>query len=126
MVICHVISLNVRGLRNKDKRNQIFRWFRHQKSDILFLQETYWSTDLETIVRSELHGPCFFAHGTNHSRGVSILFNDKLNVQAIVKCTLNGQLLSTTPPNEDKRLIICGIPWIYSKNMSGDAHVYIM
>ena len=94
MANCHVISLNVRGLRNKDKRSQIFRWFKYQKSDILFLQETYWSTDLETIIRSEWHGPCFFAHGTNHSRGVSILVNDKSNVQTpSIKCMLNGQLL---------------------------------
>ena len=109
MVNCHVISLNVRGLRNKDKRNQIFRWFRHQKSDILFLQETYWSTDLETIVRSEWHGPCFFSHGTNHSRGVSILFNDKLNVQAIVKCTLNGQLLILKTKVHDMDILLVNV-----------------
>ena len=61
---------------------------------ILFFQETYWSSDIENIVRSEWRGPCFFEHGSNHSRGVSIFFNDRLNVQNIVvKSRMNGQLL---------------------------------
>ena len=110
MAHCHILSLNVRGLRNKDKRNQIFRWSKHQKPDILFLQETYWSSDFETIVRSEWHGPCFFAHGTNHSRGVSILFNDKLDVQDIVvQCIFNGQLLMLRAKVHDTDLMLVNV-----------------
>ena len=63
MTACHLLSLNVRGLRNKEKRNQMFRWFRHQKTRVIFLQETYWSRDIENIVRSEWRGPCFFLMG---------------------------------------------------------------
>ena len=35
----------------------------------------------------------------------------------LVQFTLNH-----TNANEDKGNTICGIPWIYSKNMSGDVH----
>ena len=77
---CHFLSLNVRGLRNKEKRSQIFRWFRHQKGHIFFVQETYWTADIENIVKSEWRGPCYFSHGTNHSKGVAILFDEHLDI----------------------------------------------
>ena len=94
MCTCHLLSLNVRGLRNKEKRNQIFRWFKHQKADILFLQETYWSLDMENIVRNEWRGPCFFSHGSTHSCGVAILFQPNLVIEQVeVKYTKDGRLL---------------------------------
>ena len=80
---CHIISLNERGLRNKDKRQQMFQWCKHQKTDITFLQETYWFSDFESIIRNEWRGPCYFAHGSNHSPGVCILFNEKLDVKML-------------------------------------------
>ena len=36
-----VLSLNVRGLNKTIKRRQVFRWLHQQKSDVVFLQETY-------------------------------------------------------------------------------------
>ena len=110
MLNSHFISLNVRGLRNKEKRSQIFKWSKHQKVDVLFLQETYWSCEIENIVRSEWRGPCFFEHGSNHSRGVSILFNDKLNVKDIVvKCRMNGQLLMLGAKIHDNDMILVNV-----------------
>ena len=46
----HLISLTVRGLCDKLKRKKIFLWLRQQKSDIAFLQETYWTQDLEQTI----------------------------------------------------------------------------
>ena len=43
-----IISLNVRGLSSR-KRRQVFRWLHQQESDIIFLQETY--SSLDTIGR---------------------------------------------------------------------------
>ena len=83
MLACHLLSLNVRGLRNKDKISQIFRWARHQETDILLLQETFWSPDLENIIKNEWHGHCFFSHGSNHSRGVAILFQQRLEIEDV-------------------------------------------
>ena len=36
-----IVSLNVRGLQNKNKRNRIFQYFKTKKFDIILLQETY-------------------------------------------------------------------------------------
>ena len=110
MTNCHIISLNVRGLRNKEKRNQIFRWCRQQRSDIIFFQETYWTNDFEMLVRNEWPGPCFFAHGSNHSRGVSIMFNEKFEVQNItVRRIFNGQLLILTVEIQESILMLINV-----------------
>ena len=36
-----LISPNVRGISNFNKRRTIFTWCRKQKADIIFLQETH-------------------------------------------------------------------------------------
>ena len=77
---CHLLSLNVRGLRNTNKRGQIIKWCKQQKANIIFLQETYWTEKLEKVIISERRGKCFFSHGTNHSCGVAILIDGNLNI----------------------------------------------
>ena len=75
-----LLTLNVRGLNSSRKRRQVFRWLHLQRSDIIFLQETYSST--ETIKRWEAKwgGKVVASHGTTHSKGVMVLFKPKLNV----------------------------------------------
>ena len=36
-----LLTLNVRGLNSSRKRRQVFRWLHLQRSDIIFLQETW-------------------------------------------------------------------------------------
>ena len=69
-----LLTLNVRGLNSSRKRRQVFRWLHLQRSDIIFLQETYSST--ETIKRweAEWGGKVVASHGTTHSKGVIVLF----------------------------------------------------
>ena len=70
-----LLTLNVRGLNSSRKRRQVFRWLHLQRSDIIFLQETYSLT--ETIKRweAEWGGKVVASHGTTHSKGVMVLFN---------------------------------------------------
>ena len=75
---CNLLSLNCRGLRNKEKRDAIFSWSKCQKADILLLQETYWTDNIIKLIRNEWKGPCYFSNGTNHSRGVAILVSKYL------------------------------------------------
>ena len=42
-----IATLNVRGLREKQKRESVSYWFNSQKIDILCLQETYCTKDFE-------------------------------------------------------------------------------
>ena len=45
-VCFNVLSLNVRGIRDLNKRKSIFTWVRNQKADIIFLQETFSTPDV--------------------------------------------------------------------------------
>ena len=87
--ICNLISLNVRGLRSKEKRDAIFMWSKHQKADILLLQETYWTDNILKIIRNEWKGQCYFCNGSNHSRGVAILIAKDLPI--VIESVVHGQ-----------------------------------
>ena len=63
-----LISLNVRGIREKIKRKRILEWCKNKGGDIVFLQETYSTPDIETRWRSEVDGSFDFSDGTNRSR----------------------------------------------------------
>ena len=71
-----LLSLNARGIRDFHKRKAIFTWITKQKADIAFLQETYSSREIENQWKFQWKGKMLFAHGTNHSKGVLILFSD--------------------------------------------------
>ena len=76
---CSLLSLNVRGLNDARKRRKIFTWLHHQSADIIFLQETYSTPEVEIMWKNEWGGKLIFSHGTRHSRGVAICFKSKLN-----------------------------------------------
>ena len=63
-----LLSLNARGIRTFEKRKALFQWLSKDKADIIFLQETYSTVDVET-------------HGSEHSRGVLILIKERLNFE---------------------------------------------
>ena len=71
-------SLNCNGLRYPEKRKLAFSFFKRNRFDIIFLQETHWSIDLDMQVKREWEGDAFFAHGTNSARGVAILITSRL------------------------------------------------
>lgn len=69
----NLVSLNVRGLNNVNKRKAVFRWLQKSKYDVILLQETHTTLDVESVWRSDWKGPVFFSHGTSNSRGCAIL-----------------------------------------------------
>ena len=50
--------LNVRGLNQTRKRRQLFRWLHN---NIIFLQETYSTKNIETVWKSEWDGKIYLA-----------------------------------------------------------------
>ena len=76
----HLITLNVRGIRNTEKRQIIFKWLNNQHADIVLLQETYLDEKIEIHIKKSWNGPIISSFGSLHSRGVSILFKNELNV----------------------------------------------
>ena len=59
----------------------MFPWLNKQKADIIFLQETYSTKEVEAIWKTQYKGKMFYSHGTNHSRGVMILIKDNLEFE---------------------------------------------
>ena len=81
-------TLNVRGLNDKVKRENVFRWIKSQNIDVTFVQETFCTQDFVTSFASGwkgciLHGPS----DSKHSRGVCIMINDNLSV-SVIKCLI--------------------------------------
>ena len=81
------LSLNVRGIRDKVKRRNIFEWCKSKGSDVVFLQETYSTVEVEERWKLEWDGQIIFSHGSNHSKGVMVLIssNSTFNFDNVVK-----------------------------------------
>ena len=73
-----IISQNVRGLQNTQKRRELYLRWRDQ-ADILCFQEAHCSINSEYIWSNEWGGKCIFSHGTPAARGVMICFNRSLD-----------------------------------------------
>ena len=95
MVAFSIATLNVDGIRDDNKRAQIFEYLRSLKYDFFLLQETHVQTeDIETW-SAEWGGPCFWNPGGNKSRGVGIVCNVSLDFEDLeVKRDFHGRLIS--------------------------------
>ena len=87
-----ILSLNVRGIRNKEKRKTIFSRIRNQKAKIVFSQETHATDDLQKLIENELKGTWVFANGDNRARGVCDYISNTLECQTVnFKATSDGR-----------------------------------
>ena len=71
-------------------------WLNERKYDIVFLQETYSTLEVENIWKTQWQGKLFLSHGTNHSCGV----------MALVRSDLDFKVKSINVDNEGRYLII--------------------
>ena len=69
------ISLNLKGLLDKGKRQTILHWLKLQKAAIVFLQETHITSATAPLIDKEWDDYTVHSYGSNVSRGVSIMFN---------------------------------------------------
>ena len=117
-----VLSLNCRGLRDNNKRCQIFRWLKkiqNGSSSFVFLQETHSLKSDEKKWEKEWGSKVIFSHGSNNSQGVAILFPVNTTFEYSLnntECDRNGrfifvslaseygefQLLNIYAPTQDK------------------------
>ena len=81
-----MLSLNARGIRSFEKRKVLFHWLAKDKPDIIFLQETYSTPEVENIWKSQWRGDIHFSHGLEHSRGVMILVKAGFDCEFKVCC----------------------------------------
>ena len=71
-----MLSLNVRGSRNFNKRRSLFAWCRKQNANIIFLQETHSTRDKEKQWKAEWGTPIELARGSSNARGLAILLHN--------------------------------------------------
>ena len=91
-----VASINARGLRNKNKRQTLYKWFTDNNVTIAFIQETYFDQKQEHVYTHGCQGKLFNSYtNSNHSRGVSIYVNSKLKceVKSVEQDTLGRKIM---------------------------------
>ena len=76
---------NCRGLRNSNKRANIFTWLKQNYHGITFLQETHSAQTDSNKWQQEWGGKIDFSHGEFNSRGVAILIPKQLEEICDVK-----------------------------------------
>ena len=109
-VMTILASINARGLRSADRRKLAFQYFIRKRFDIICLQETYWSEDLEMQIKREWDGDSFFAHGTENSRGVGILIHSRLEHSTRhVECDNEGRIVNILLDIDDHTLNIVNV-----------------
>ena len=78
------LSLNVRGLNTYKKRVTLFDWLKNAELDIILLQETHFVKEQESYYNSRWFGEKYHCFSDSvHSRGVSVLFRQNLNLEVI-------------------------------------------
>jgi len=88
------LTLNVRGLRNQEKRRSIFSYLKKQKANIYLLQETFSNPKDERIWSADWGGQIFYSHGSDHSKGVCVLIKRNSPIQVeIVELDMNGRFI---------------------------------
>ena len=113
-----IYSMNVRGLKDRNKRVQVFSWLKNRNANIFFLQETHSTSDTENAWKEDWgNSNMFFSHGTSNSRGVCVLFKTACNFDIkqifqdgegrfiILDIILNNQkitLINVYGPNNDE------------------------
>jgi exonuclease III len=106
----NISSLNCNGIRDVNKRRQLFSWVIDTKFDIIYLQETHSTKNDEISWRQEWGGEIFYAHGTSNSRGVAILFRPQLNINVIKNIRKSdGRLLLLELTVGEKNILLANI-----------------
>ena len=118
-------SLNVKGIRERGKREQIFSWCKDKQADIVFLQETFSTGEVEDRWRSMWDGPIYFSHGSNHSKGVLVLISPKVEIEITqVLQDIEGRFIFIDCKIEGVRLIL-GNVYFPTRNYENDQLLFL-
>ncbi len=104
MATSKIISVNVQGLNNPEKRRKLFRWFIDNSAKIVLMQETFCTKEYSKLENSIWPGKIYhnLSHSP-HSKGVSIMFSNSLDYKIhnihkmedsrviLINCTVENQ-----------------------------------
>lgn len=82
-----IISANCQGLHNFKKRKDVLQYYKQLECNILCLQDTHFTIDMETDIRNEWGYDVYFDSFTSQSRGIAIFINN--NFEYKVHNTVN-------------------------------------
>ena len=107
-----MLSLNVWGLGNYDKRKYLYNFFRQQRADIIFIPESHVTEDNEKLYQTEWGSRWINSYGTSAARGTSILLNKRIadvaeNIE--IDADEHGRLVICTTSIENKLILLCNI-----------------
>ena len=106
-----LLTLNVRGLNNDDKRRQVCTWLKDSKSDIILLQETHLTEKTNKIMALQVKSyETFFNNGGTNTKGTMILCKKNVSLagKEIYKDG-NGRLQAVEVDINGKKVIIWNI-----------------
>ncbi len=79
-----IVSLNVRGINDVNKRNSVYTWLKENKYDVCLLQETFCTNVTRSKYDKTWKGESIHSlSNSSHSRGVSVLLNQNLTYKII-------------------------------------------
>ena len=122
LLMCSLVSLNAQGLRSPDRRKTAFHFLKLHKYDIIFLQETHWTSELENAIIRDWTGDIYFNHGTANSCGVAILINPRFNYTHV--CTSqdpSGRVIAITINIDNHHLHLVNL---YAPNSDTDHRLF--
>ncbi|ESO98102.1 hypothetical protein LOTGIDRAFT_143124 [Lottia gigantea] len=76
-----ILILNCQGLRDIEKRRDVFNYLKQKKHHIYCLQDTHFTKNIESYVTGQWGYKCFFNSFSNNSRGVAILMNNNFDFE---------------------------------------------
>ena len=80
----HLLTLNINGLQNDNKRLDLFQQLKNKAFDIIFLQETHTIPETSLKWEKDWTGKSIWHSGPNtKASGTAILFKENLNFEII-------------------------------------------
>ena len=105
-----IITHNANGLGNEMKQCKLFHYLHAKNSDICLLQECHSQVNVKSRWSAEWTSKIWFAHTTNQTAGVAILFKKKLPIKIhnVIQDQEDHYLLLYLT-YQDMKLLICNI-----------------
>ena len=119
-----ILSLNVRGLNDKRKRQKVFYWLHEQNVDVIALQETHLGSESdEWKWKREWGQKSAWTNVAKGSRGVAMLIGKKSKVEiSNIKKDPNGRIISVDGNILDEKLRIINV---YTPNIEQERKEFI-
>ena len=73
-------SMNCNGLGDRNKRNKVLTWLKNKPENIILLQETHSTLELENEWKKMWDGEIYFSHGASNATGVVILIKKIMKI----------------------------------------------